>query len=134
MDELQGARMALLEVDAGNAAVVNLTEELTEVGTTLVPHPRLRDEGRLIACLDDAIGEVDILAKAHLGEASQLLIDLTTDAHVIGAGEELVELLALAATNATRGKERGHRIRDGLLDRGERRMRGIGTTESGKTW
>ena len=91
--------MALLKINAGNTAVVYLTEEFAEVGTTLVPYPSLRDEGCLIASLDDAIREVDILAKAHLRKASQLLIDLTADAHVIRTGEELVELLAFATTN-----------------------------------
>ena len=39
MDELHGARMTLLQVDAGDAAVVDLPEELAEVSSTLVPYP-----------------------------------------------------------------------------------------------
>ena len=66
MDELQRPRMTLLEVDAGNTTIIYLTEELTKVGTTLVPHPGLRDEGRFITSLDDAIGEVDVFTEAHL--------------------------------------------------------------------
>ena len=83
MDELHGAGMTLLEVDAGDAAVVDLTEELAEVRATLVPHPGLRDEGRLVASLHDTVAEVNIFAEAHLCKASQLLIDFATDTHVV---------------------------------------------------
>ena len=117
--------MALLQIDAGDAAIIDLAEELAEVGATLVPHPCFWDKGRFIACLDDAIGEVDILAKTHFGKASQLLIDLTTDSHVIRTGEELVELLTLTTTNAACGKEGSHRVGDSLLNRSERWVRGI---------
>ena len=67
MYQLHRAGMAFLQIDAGDAAIVDLAEELAEVGATLVPHPCFWDKGRFIACLDDAIGEVDILAKALIG-------------------------------------------------------------------
>ena len=47
--------MALLEVDAGNARVEHLAEELAEVGAPLMPHPGIGQQGGLVACLDDAI-------------------------------------------------------------------------------
>ena len=130
MDELQGARVALHEVDAGDAAVVDLTEELTEVGTALVPHPGIGEELGLVAGLDDTVGEIDILAEAHLREAAQLQIDITPDTHVERTGVELVEL-GLTASDTACGKERGHRVGDGLLDGSEGRVGGVGAAEGG---
>ena len=66
VDKLHRTRMALLEIDTGDAAIIDLTEEFLEVRTPFVPHPGLWEELWLIACLDNAIGEVDVLAKAHL--------------------------------------------------------------------
>ena len=48
MDELQGTRMAFLEIDAGYAAIIDLTEKLTEVRATLMPYPCLRKELRTV--------------------------------------------------------------------------------------
>ena len=79
-----------------------------------MPDPGLREKTGLITCLYDAVGEVDILAKAHLGETTQLLIDITADAHVKRTGIEFVEF-GFSASDATGGEERGHRIADGLL-------------------
>ena len=101
--------------------MIDLAEELAEVRSPLVPHPRLGDERRLIARLDDAVREVDVFAEAHLREAAQLLIHLAAYAHVVGAREELVEL-RLAAADAARREERRHRVGDGLLHRCERLM------------
>ncbi len=128
VDELQGAGVALLKVDAGDAAVIYLTEKLTEVRTALVPYPGVGEKTWLIACLDDTVGEIDVFAEAHLREATQFQIDITTDAHVIGTGVELVEL-GFAATDATGSEERGHRVADGLLDRRERGVGSVGTAE-----
>ena len=100
MNKLHRTGVALLQVDAGNTAVIDLTEELPEVRAALMPDPRLGEETGLIACLDDAVGEVDVLTEAHLRETAQLQIDITTDAHVIGTGIELVEL-GLTASDAT---------------------------------
>ena len=118
VDEFQCARVTLLEVDAGYAAVVYLTEEFTEVGAALVPYPCLGDEGCLVASLNDAVGEVDILAKAHLRETAQLQVDIATNTHIERAWEELIELL-LATTNTSRSKERRHGVANGLLHRRE---------------
>ena len=54
--------MALLQIDAGYAAVVHLADELAEVGATLVPHPCIGKESRLVAGLHDTIGEVGKVA------------------------------------------------------------------------
>ena len=130
VDEFQCAGMALFEVDAGDAAVVDLTEELAEVRATLVPHPRLREEPWLIASLGDAVAEVDVLAEAHLRKTAEFKIDITADAHVKGTGIELIEL-GLAPTDAASGEEGGHGVGDGLLDRREGGVRGIGTAKGG---
>ena len=39
VDEFECARVTLGEVDAGNAAVVDLAEEFPEVGAALMPYP-----------------------------------------------------------------------------------------------
>lgn len=129
VDELQGAGVALLKVDAGDAAVIYLAEELTEIRAALVPYPGVGEKTWLIASLDDTVGEIDVFAEAHLREAAQFQIDITTDAHVKGAGVEFVEL-GFAAADTTGSEERGHRVADGLLDRRERGVGSVGTAES----
>ena len=42
MDKLHRTGMALLKIDAGDAAVIHLTEELLEVRAPFVPYPGLR--------------------------------------------------------------------------------------------
>lgn len=41
MNQLERAGMALFEVDAGNAAIIDLTEKLAEIGASLVPYPSI---------------------------------------------------------------------------------------------
>ena len=94
-----------------------------------MPYPGIREETGLVACLNDAIGEIDVFTKTHLGETAQLLIDITADAHIERTGIELVEL-GFSASDATCGEERGHRIADGLLYRCEVGMGCIGAPES----
>ena len=121
MYQLHGAWMALFEIDTGDAAVIHLTEELAEISTALMPNPGIRNETWHVASFYYAIREVDILAKAHLGESSKLEIHIATNAHVERSGIELVEL-GLSASDATSGEKRSHRIADGFLDRRERGM------------
>ena len=110
--------------------------ELLEVGTALVPHPRIGEQTAGVAGTEDADGEVDVLAierhlrETRLREATELEVGLATDAEVEGAGVELVQLL-LASTDATSGKERRHGVGDGLLDVGERLVGCIGTAKCG---
>ena len=108
--------MAFLQIDTCYAAVIDLTEEFAEVGTTLMPHPSIWEQTGHITSLHNAIAEVNVLTKAHLRKASQLKIDITTDTHIERTGIELIEL-SLAATDAASGKEGRHGIADGLLDR-----------------
>ena len=129
MNQFHGAWMALLQIDTRYTTIIYLTEEFAEVGAALVPHPCLWEQLWLIASLNDTVGEIDILAKAHLRKSTQLLVDITADAHIKGAWEELVELF-LAATNATRGKERRHGIADGLLHWSKGGMGCVGTAET----
>lgn len=130
MYQFQRTRVALLKIDAGNAAVIDLTEELLKVRAPLMPDPCLGKETGLVACLYDAVGEVDILAKAHLGKTTQLLIYIVADTHVERAGIELVEL-GLTTSDATSGEEGGHRVADGLLHRGEVGMGSVGPAKGG---
>ena len=70
MDNLQRLRILLVEIDASDTRIVNLSPELAEVGAPLVPYPCFREETTAFPCLEDTYGEVDILAKAHLGETA----------------------------------------------------------------
>ena len=70
MDNLQRLRILLVEIDASDPRVVNLSPELTEVGASFMPHPCFREETTAFPCLEDTYGEVDILTKAHLGETA----------------------------------------------------------------
>ena len=128
MDKLHGTGVQQLQVDAGDAGIAHLAEELAEVGATLVPHPRFGEQATTGASLAQTVAEVDVLAKAHLAETAQLLPEVTAYAHVEGTGIELVELL-LATTNASRSEERRHRIADGLLHRREVGVGAIGTAK-----
>ena len=129
MYEFKTVGVFLIEVDAGDATVEHLPPELAEVGPPLVINPRVWEETAVKTSFEDANGEVDVLAEAHLGEAAKLLVDVATDAHIKGTGIELVEFL-LSATNATSGEEARHGIRDGLLSRSERVGSTVGTAES----
>ena len=128
VDQLQRAGVSLREVDAGDARVVNLLEELAQVGAPLVPHPGFGEEPARVAALEDACGEVDVLAEPHVGEAAEGHVDLAAQAHVEGAGVELVHLL-LAAADAAGGEEGSHGIVDGLLHRRERGVCAVGPAE-----
>ena len=128
MDQFQRVGVFLIEVDACDAAVEHLTPELTEVGAALVVNPCVGEQARLESRLDDANGEVDVFTETHLREAVELVVDLSTDAHVERAGIELVELF-LSAANAACGEERRHGIGNGLLHGSERVGRAVGAAK-----
>ena len=121
--------MQYSKVHARDAGVMHLPEELTEVRTTFVIDPCVGDKGCTVAAFDDAVREVDILAKAHGTKTSQSVIDLTANTHVERTWEELIEFL-FAAADASGGKERGHAIVDSLLNGCERLMCTVGSAES----
>ena len=121
MHHLQRVGVFLVEVDARDARVVHLLEELAQVRPPLVPHPRFGEQPATVAPAEDADAEIDVLAEAHPGEAAQGPVDFAAHAHVEAARIELVHLL-LPAADAARGEERRHGVVDGLLHRGERRV------------
>jgi len=127
MHEFEAARMPLHQIDAGNTAVVNLLEEFFEVRTPLVPDPCFREKAAACAALVDAQAQVDVLAKSHGREATQLTVKAATDAQIEGTRVELLVHLLLAATDATGSQERGHAVANGLLDRGETFVSSVGT-------
>jgi len=53
--------MAPRKVDAGDAAVVDLLEKLTQVGAPLVVYPGVGKEATAIAAFENAGGEIDVL-------------------------------------------------------------------------
>lgn len=65
VDGLQRLGIFLVEIDAGYAAVVDLAEELLQVGAALVPHPCPGEQAAAASGLEDAYAEVYVLAEAH---------------------------------------------------------------------
>ena len=116
MHELQTARMPLHQIDSGNAAVVNLLEELLEVCASLVPYPSIWEESAACSALVDAQAQVDVFAETHRREAAQLTVEAATNAQIEGARIELPVHLLLASANAAGGEEGGHAVADGFLD------------------
>ena len=126
---LQRVGVFLVEVDPGDPEIIDLAVELAPVGAPLVINPGGREEADLIAALEEADTEVDVLAEPHPREAVQGTEHLGPDAHVETAGIELVHFL-LAAPDAAGGEEGGHRVVDGLLHVGEIGRRLVGAPES----
>ena len=110
--------MAAREVDAGDAAVVDLLEKLAQIGAALVIHPRFGEEAAAIAAFEDAGGEIDVFAETHVRKTAERFVHLAAHAHVEGAGIEFVHSLFLSA-NTAGGEKGGHRVVDCLLHRGE---------------
>ena len=65
MHELQTAGVTLHQIDSGNAAVVNLLEELLEVCASLVPNPGIWKESAACSALVDAQAQVDVFTETH---------------------------------------------------------------------
>ncbi len=80
--QLQTLWIFLVEIDAGDATVVDLSPELAEVGAALVPYPCFRKQPATAACLEDADREINVLTETHLGKAIQPEINIPADAHV----------------------------------------------------
>lgn len=66
MYELKALGIFLVEVDAGDAAVIYLSPEFAEVGAALMPYPCFREQTATAACLEDTDGEIDVLTKRML--------------------------------------------------------------------
>ena len=129
VNHLEAVRVLLVQVDAGDTAVVDLPPELAEVGAALVPHPCFWEETAPTASLKDADAEVYVLAEAHFGEPTQPHIDVAAYAHVERTRVELVQLL-LSAAYAARGKEARHGVGNGFLHVGKRGVGPVGPAES----
>ena len=114
VDELEGLGIFVFQDDPCLARVLHLTEERAERDTPLVIDKSFGKQTAAVSTFEDARAQVDVLAVAHGGEAAQGFIDAFLDAEVEAARVEFVHFF-LAATDATRGEERGHRVVDGLL-------------------
>ena len=129
--------MQQLQIYAGYARVPHLTEELTEIRAALMPHPSLREQAATGTGLAYAIAEIDVLAEAHAAETAQLLPKLPADAHIEGAGIELIQGPRLsppfrrraASSNAACGEEGGHGVADCLLQGGKIWVCAVGTSK-----
>ena len=82
MHEFETLWIFLVEIDAGDATVVDLSPELAEVGAALMPYPCFREQTATAACLENADREIDVLTETHVGKAIQLEINIPADAHV----------------------------------------------------
>ena len=129
MHEFERFGVFLVEVDACDATVVYLSEKLAHVRPAFVPNPCFGKQAASASGLEDTDGEIDIFAEAHLGKTVELQVDIPADAHVEGAGIELVQFL-LATPDASGGEEAGHGVADGLLCVGKRVVCPVGTAES----
>lgn len=122
--------MPLHKIDAGNAAVVDLLEELLEICAALVPNPCVGEKATTCTALVDAQAQVDILAKTHGREAAQLTIEAAANAKIEGTRIKPLVHLLLAATNAASRQEGSHAVADGFLHRCETIMGSVGTAPS----
>ena len=82
MHELEALWIFLVEVDAGDATVVDLSPELAEVGAALMPYPCFREQTATAACLEDTDREINVLTETHVRKAIQPEINISADAHV----------------------------------------------------
>ena len=130
MHKFQTARMPFHQVDAGNARVVNLLEELLEVGSALVPNPCFWEETTTRSTLVDAQAQVDIFAESHGREAAKLSVETAANAQIEGTRIELLVHLLLSATNAASRNERCHAVADGFLNRREALVSTVWTAPS----
>ena len=82
MYELEALGIFLVEIDAGDTAVIYLSPEFAEVGAALMPYPCFREQTATAACLEDTDREIDVFTKTHVRKAIQLEINIPADAHV----------------------------------------------------
>ena len=69
MHELEALWIFLVEIDAGDATVVNLSPELAEVGAALMPYPCFREQTATAACLEDTDREIYVLTETQPASA-----------------------------------------------------------------
>ena len=108
--------------------MLHLSEERTELDPPFVIDKSFWEKPATIAAFEDSGAQVDVLAITHRSKATQSFVNAFLDAEVEAAGIEFVHFL-LAASDATRGEKRGHRVVDGLLYGCERGMGTVGTAE-----
>ena len=70
MNELQTLGIFHVEVDTGDATVVDLPPKLTKVCAAFMPHPCRRKQMTTIAGLENSDAEVDVFSKAHVAETT----------------------------------------------------------------
>ena len=104
MHQFVRAGMAAREVNAGDAAVVDLLEKLAQIGAALVIHPRFREETTAIAAFEDAGGEIYVFAETHVRKTAERFVHLAAHAHVEGAGGRTCPFPFFAA-NAAGGEK-----------------------------
>ena len=126
--EPQRARMTPCKGYPRLAGVADLAVELAEVSAALVVEPGVRNKRGRESGLDHSHTEVHVFAESHRGETAQMSEDFAFYAHIEGAREEAGDL-TLAAAYAARGEERGHRVADCLLHRGEIVAAAVGSAE-----
>ena len=82
MHELEALWIFLVEVDAGNTAIIDLTPEFTEIGAALVPYPCFWEEAATAACFEYTDRKIYILSETHGRKAIQSEINILADTHI----------------------------------------------------
>lgn len=128
MDGFEEFRVGFAKVDAGDTPVEDLAEEFFEVGASFVENICVFDEADGKTGFVDAGGEVHVLAVAKVVHATDLFVDFSMDAHIVGPRVEFGNAFGGSAC-ATGAEEGGHGIVDGLEERREVGAAGVGAAE-----
>jgi len=116
---LQRSRVCQMQVDAGNARVVYLFEELSEGRSPFVVDIRFGDECCLKTGFQETETKIDVLAKTHVAISANCMECFRGYPHVEAAGIKSVHRLLLSPDAAGR-KKRGHGIINCFLYRCKR--------------
>ena len=69
MYQFKRVRIFLVQIDTGDAGIINLAEELVPIRTSFVIYPGGGKQAYFVAVLEQADTEIDIFPEAHGGEA-----------------------------------------------------------------
>jgi len=128
MHRLKGPLVSFVQVDPGNARIVNLLKKLSEVGSPFMINESSGEEPGGEALADDAYAEIQILTKPEPGKAAGGMKNVLADAHVEASGVKTIHFF-FSSPYPTGGKERRHRVTDGLLYGLKRGMGSIGPSK-----
>ena len=65
MHQFKRVRISLVQVDTGDAGVINLAEKLAPVRTPFVIYPSRGEQANFVAILEQADTEIDVFPETH---------------------------------------------------------------------